>query len=318
MKILQSNITLTSQHTKKHELKESESLVKWSGRENDPRQRSAQDRLELSDDFNALKDAELDPKLQAIVRALESLMGRKLNLSFLHNLSRDDAQEALSVGWGVDYSYEKEESLEESLDFSASGNVTTASGKSIEFSLAFSMHYEMHSKESFSFKAGDALIDPLVVNFDSNIVTLSDIKHEFDLDLDGKSDSFSFVGSGSGFLALDKNKDGKINDGSELFGPKTSNGFDELRAYDSDKNNFIDENDDIYSQLLIWTKDEDGTEHLFHLKEKNIGAIYLNNVESEFDINQAYTMKGKLKESSIYLKEDGSGVGSVGEVDLVV
>jgi len=61
MKILQSNITLTSQHTKKHELKESESLVKWSGRENDPRQRSAQDRLELSDDFHALKDAELDP-----------------------------------------------------------------------------------------------------------------------------------------------------------------------------------------------------------------------------------------------------------------
>jgi hypothetical protein len=144
------------------------------------------------------------------------------------------------------------------------------------------------------------------------VVSISNVKHTFDLDLDGQSDTFSFVGEGSGFLALDKNKDKKVNNGSELFGPKSGNGFNELRAYDTDKNNWIDENDAVFNDLLIWTKDEAGEEKLFTIKEKNVGAIYLGAIETEFDLNEAL-----LKESSIYLKEDGD-VGTVSEIDLVV
>ena len=55
---------------------------------------------------------------------------------------------------------------------------------------------------------------------DSNITSISDQKFKFDINADGKEDDISFVGKGSGFLALDKNGDGKINDGSELFGTK--------------------------------------------------------------------------------------------------
>jgi len=64
-----------------------------------------------------------------------------------------------------------------------------------------------------------------------------------DLDANGVTEKISFVGSGGGFLALDKNSDGVVNDGRELFGAATGQGFKELAEYDSDNNNWINEND---------------------------------------------------------------------------
>ena len=54
------------------------------------------------------------------------------------------------------------------------------------------------------------------------------------------------LGSGSGFLALDKNGNGKIDDGSELFGTKSGDGFADLAEYDSDGNGWIDEKGRVY------------------------------------------------------------------------
>lgn len=313
MKVVNSNLSLESSHKQHHEFFEKESLERWNRIEDQPQRLRAIDRLEVSNDFHTYEEEiTLDPKLQAIVIALEALMGEKIDVSFAKKFTPKNTGEIKRLGWGIDYSYEKHEIKEESLEFSASGNVKTQDGRDINFSLAYKMYNRVESHESISFKAGDALIDPLVINFDNNVVSISDIKHEFDLDLDGKSDMFSFVGSGSGFLALDKNKDTKINDGSELFGPKSGNGFNELKAYDNDNNNWIDENDAIFNDLLIWTKDENGEENLYSLKEKNVGALYLGKIDTKFDLGAA-----KLKESSIYLKEDG-GVGTLQELDLVV
>ncbi|MFQ8776527.1 MAG: hypothetical protein ACLR78_02345 [Roseburia sp.] len=76
------------------------------------------------------------------------------------------------------------------------------------------------------------LCDPLVINLDSNIANVSDQKFYFDIDADGSDDSISMLNSGSGYLALDRNGDGIINDGSELFGTQSGNGFADLAAYD--------------------------------------------------------------------------------------
>ena len=323
MKIANSDVALFSGHSKKHEIQEKESLVQWDRPEDDPRRQNRGDRLQLTENFLRIDKAQseqetsLDPKLQAIVRALESLMGHEVNLSFLNKFKQPSSAEQQSVGWGMEYNYEKKEIKEENLQFSAQGSVQTQDGKKIDFSLAFAMQSKSETYERVNIKAGDALIDPLVLNFDTATVSISNVKHAFDLDLDGKSDTFSFVGNGSGFLALDKNKDGTINDGSELFGPKSGNGFNELRAYDTDNNNWIDENDAVYEQLLIWTKDGSGEENLFSLSDKNVGALYLGAIDTQFDLNKNNTLEAQLKESSIYLKEDG-GVGTLQEIDLVV
>ena len=133
----------------------------------------------------------------------------------------------------------------------------TADGKTIDISVQLNMSRTFYSHESISIRAGDALapIDPLVINFDGPAAALTERNFQFDLDCDGEMNQISFVGSGSGFLCLDLNEDGRINDGSELFGPRTGNGFAELAAYDEDGNGWIDEADSIYERLRIWTRD---------------------------------------------------------------
>lgn len=174
------------------------------------------------------------------------------------------------------------------------------------------------SRSQSLLKQGDALVDPLVINFGNTSVGFSEITHTLDLDLNGKGDTFKFVNADSGFLALDKNSDGKINDGSELFGPSSSNGFEDLRAYDKDHNNWIDENDAIFDKLLIWTKDESGKEKFYTLKDKGIGALYLENISTKFDFeDKEENLQGIMQASSLFVKENGK-VGSIHEIDVKI
>lgn len=163
------------------------------------------------------------------------------------------------------------------------------------------------------------LCDPLVINLDSDVASVSDMKFLFDLDADGKEEEVSFAGQGSGFLALDRNGDGKINDGSELFGTKSGDGFGDLAAYDEDGNGWIDEADSIFKDLKVSTKDKDGKDVLLDLKSANVGAIYLNSASTEFSLNNMETNKtnGVIRSTGIYLKENG-GVGTVQHVDLAI
>ncbi|MFA7611347.1 MAG: hypothetical protein WCY51_07605 [Sulfurimonas sp.] len=346
MKIEHSDVSLFSSYQKSSKVEESEQLRIWGSQEDIAKQQIATDRFELSDKFKTAEknsnkaelqesvfEVQLDSKLMSIIRALEALMGRKLNISlYSHKTpsSIEGATETKAVerpeeinepqgeGWGIDYSYSRSEVRSEELKFSARGSISTKEGVNIDFKVAFSVSRSSATHESISFKAGDALIDPLVLNFGTDVISMSDIKHTFDLNLDGKENTFSFVGDGSGFLAFDKNGDGKINDGSELFGPTLGNGFDELVAYDEDNNMWIDENDSIFEKLLIWTKDENGKEELYTLKEKNVGALYLNSAIGSFDLEDAQNNKvAKIRESSIFLKENYQA-GILQEVDLKV
>jgi len=154
-------------------------------------------------------------------------------------------------------------------------------------------------------------------NYDGTAPRLTDTKSSFDLDSDGHDDQISFVGPGSGFLALDLNSDGVIS-GRELLGPQSGNGFSNLSKYDDDGNQWIDENDDIFNRLRIWTKDADGNDILFALGQKGIGAIYLGNLNTLFSFkDQSNEEQARITQSGIFVKEDGS-VGTMQQVDLVV
>ena len=127
------------------------------------------------------------------------------------------------------------------------------------------------------------------------------------------------LGNGRGFLAFDKNGDGIINDGSELFGALTGDGFSELALYDEDGNGWIDEADSIFSKLRVWTKDENGKDILLSLKEADLGAIYLNRVSTEFSVNNTETneQNAQVRSTGVYLKESG-GAGSIQQIDFAV
>jgi hypothetical protein len=99
----------------------------------------------------------------------------------------------------------------------------------------------------------------------------------------------------------------------------TGNGFEELAKYDDDGNGWIDEADAIYSKLKVWTKDENGKDVLLSLKEADLGAIYLNNVSTEFSVNDKETNQrnAQVRNTGVYLKESG-GAGSIQQIDFAV
>ncbi|MDL2237036.1 hypothetical protein LJC56_04295 [Christensenellaceae bacterium OttesenSCG-928-K19] len=204
----------------------------------------------------------------------------------------------------------------ETTTYQAQGQIKTADGQtlSVDVNLNMSRSFTSYTKTSVELKS--KLVDPLVINYTGNAASLSGERFSFDLDVDGQMDQIHFAGEGSGFLALDKNNDGKINDGSELFGPSSGSGFGELRAYDKDGNGWIDENDDVFEQLVVWTKDKEGNDVMYKLKDLDIGAIYLGDTATEFSINDGdNSNKGVVRSTSFFLKENG-GAGTVQHIDL--
>lgn len=237
----------------------------------------------------------------------------------LDEIWRNGTDSSLSANYqtyGVTNQYYHSES--ETTSFSTKGIVKTADGREISFGLNLEMSRSFRAYYEESYDIGVLnCTDPLVINLNGNIAGLSDQTFYFDLDGDGEKEEISSLQSGSGYLALDLNEDGEINDGSELFGTKSGNGFADLAKYDSDGNGWIDEDDEIWSKLLIWTKDEDGKDKLYHLSEAGVGAICLQNERTEFSLNSMKDnhTNGVLRNTGIFLYENGS-VGTVQHLDL--
>lgn len=161
------------------------------------------------------------------------------------------------------------------------------------------------------------LIDPLIIDLGGDGVDLSDDTFSFDLDADGESDQISRPKGNSGFLALDKNGDGIINDGTELFGTQNGDGFKDLARYDSNGDGKIDKDDPIYDKLRIWKPGANGDQgELIGLGEVGIGAIYLDakNNEQLMQSTNGETL-GVQRKSAAYQRTDGSE-GQIYHVDL--
>jgi hypothetical protein len=221
-------------------------------------------------------------------------------------------------GWGMVYQNYSSHYEAERTQFQAQGLIRTADGLEIQIQIELSMSREFFTESSLTLRAGDALKDPLVINFEGRAAELTRQSYSFDIDADGVSEQIHFVAPGSGFLALDRNGDGMINDGSELFGPQSGDGFAELSRHDSDGNGWIDENDPIFGALRIWSRDAQGEEQLVALGARGIGAIYLGHITTPFEIkNGENQLLGVVRDSGLYLGEEGNA-GTVQQLDLVV
>lgn len=218
---------------------------------------------------------------------------------------------------GLIYSQENFIEETEQTGFSTVGTVRTADGREINFNVnvGMSREFQQYYRDDLTLTA-TAMCDPLVINLDTFGAQLQDQTFYFDIDADGELDEVSQLGSGSGYLALDKNGDGVINDGSELFGTASGNGFADLAKYDEDGNGWIDENDAIWDKLKIWAKDENGNDILYRLAEKGVGAICLQNVSTDFTQKGAAGQTlGAIRSTGVFLYENGN-VGTVQHVDV--
>ena len=125
---------------------------------------------------------------------------------------------------------------------------------------AFFFHMRVSvTRIQFSSTTQERKSDPLVLDLDRDGVELTSCKdsRDFDIDADGKTDHTAFVTDGDAFLALDRNGNGTIDDGSELFGDQHGavDGFAELSRFDDNTDGAIDLSDSVFSKLFLFDGD---------------------------------------------------------------
>ena len=171
---------------------------------------------------------------------------------------------------------------------------------------------EIQSYVSEAEAATDIPVDPLVLDLDQDgtieTTGMSNINTGmyFDLDKNGFAELTGWVDEDDGFLVRDKNSDGIINNGGELFGDQTvlndgsvaSHGFEALAELDSNSDTVIDSNDTAFAELKVLKGD--GT--LQTLSEAGIDSINL----SYTNINEEDEHGNKKTHKATFSKTDGS------------
>jgi Ca2+-binding RTX toxin-like protein len=129
---------------------------------------------------------------------------------------------------------------------------------------------------------------PLILDLDGDgAETLGQSAYiQFDHDCNGFAELTGWVGPDDGLLVLDRNGNGQIDNGSELFGNNSgtgtgwANGFDALAEFDSNLDGSINASDTAFASLRVW-KDANSngfvdTNELLTLQQAGVGSLSLS------------------------------------------
>ena len=177
--------------------------------------------------------------------------------------------------------------------------------------------------------------DPLVLDLDSDGLETIGINASkpilFDHDADGINTASGWINADDAFLVIDKNVNGKIDNGRELFGDAyikkncqmATDGFDALKDLDSNSDGKIDSNDADFASLSLWRDlNQDGvsqTNELFTLISQNIAVINVDSIKH----SQILANGNQLADLGSFSKTDGTrGTlgdirGKLGDINLV-
>lgn len=282
----------------------------------------------------------VEPRLLMLARMVEAMTGFKVRVTVADTgrgsgasahgevppqaaggaAAQGQSEAPQRVGWGLEYDRVVVRHESERSTFVARGRVQTADGRTLDLAVGLQMERSHSERESVSVRAGDAVMkDPLVLHFDGALPALTDTRFAFDIDADGQTENIPFVGQGSGFLVLDRNRNGRADDGSELFGAVSGNGFAELAAWDDDGNGWIDEADSVFAELRLWQKDASGQDQWRTLAQADVGAVSVQAAATPFSLrNDQNATLGQVRASSVYLRESTGQAGVVQQIDVAV
>ena len=168
--------------------------------------------------------------------------------------------------------------------------------------------------------------DPLILNLDGNgiqTIAPSSISARFDHNADGIATATGWIAAGNGILALDLNKNGKIDSGKEIFGNHSvlsngataAHGYAALAELDSNHDNLINQADELFSSLKVWQDiNQDGisqSNELFTLQALGIQSLNLEHQENSKDFGNG----NRLTHIGSYTKIDGT-TGEMGDVEF--
>ena len=215
------------------------------------------------------------------------------------------------LGGGLQLAMLTQTSESESCSFAASGNVCLADGSTRQFDVGYRME---RSEQSTEFGIAE-FKDPLALDFGAPGSSLGRV--DFDIDSDGTTEQVRLPSGNAALLFADRNHNGRADNGSELFGPQSGDGFAELALLDTDGNGWIDGGDAAYADLMLWQLADDGTESVRSLADAGVGALATKAVDTPFTLKEEGNAVGQVRSSSVWLGEE-SGAGSVRQIDVGV
>ncbi|WP_370580336.1 hypothetical protein ABX022_16580 [Snodgrassella alvi] len=145
------------------------------------------------------------------------------------------------------------------------------------------------------FKDAENIRSPIIIDMNGDgVKTTAQGKHTyFDHDGNGFAENTGWVDSNDALLVLDRNQNGLIDDGKELFGSNTllssgkkaQNGFEALAEFDENRDGVIDTADSVWSRLQLWQdKNQNGfvdEGELLSLSNTQITAIGLKYLKDD-------------------------------------
>lgn len=174
------------------------------------------------------------------------------------------------------------------------------------------------SRELTPSEMGIIEVDPLVLDIAGDGLNLTKAGEGgfFDINADGKVDNTAWVQGDDAMLVYDKNGNGIIDNGKELFGDQngSKDGFAELAKYDANKDGKISFLDPIYKALKLYQDiNADGKiekNELKSLDEMGIKSLSLNFVKNSAKLNG-----NSMLLSGSFEKNDGT-IGHLADVML--
>jgi Ca2+-binding RTX toxin-like protein len=178
--------------------------------------------------------------------------------------------------------------------------------------------------------------DPLVLDLDGDGIETTSTRDGtvilFDHDADGVKTGTGWVKPDDGWLVLDRNGNGTIDSGRELFGVDTrksngqfaADGFDALKDLDANRDGKIDAADSVFANLRIWRDlNQDGisqANELSTLSANNITGIGINSTAVRTDLGNGnvQTAVGTFTRFNGTTGTTGETNSEVANLDLLV
>ena len=212
-----------------------------------------------------------------------------------------NAQRLATTEWELGY---------QAVQASFSGQLQLQDGSSVSFAFEFRMQV---SWARYSYTE-QPLQDPLIVSLDNKPAQLTDSHTEFDLLSNGRSVQLPQLAAQQFYLAYDRNNNQQVDNGTELFGPKSGKGFAELAEYDENGNGFIDPGDDIWQYLYLWRPQQ----QLLSMTEAKLGAFSVSSAATPMPLLDKQQQKtGEIQRSGLAFTDEAKPV-LVQQIDLVV
>ncbi|GAB4397889.1 MAG: hypothetical protein OHK0048_07680 [Rhodoferax sp.] len=273
----------------------------------------------------------LPPRLQLLAQIIQAVTGQAVRVFDARTLqpqAESSQGPAASTSAGATSTTAVRMALEltrvetETRSVRIEGEIVSTDGQRLRFALALEMQRQsvQASRIDLGLAVAEAppMKDPLVINLDGAAAQLGEGRMAFDLDGDGHTERVALLQGDRGFLALDRNRNGRIDDGGELFGARSGDGFAELSFLDADHNGWIDQADPVFAELRIWRPQDGAAPHLTGLREAGVAALSLSHVASPMALQDPTQRSlGQIRSTGVFLYEQGA-VGNVQQVDLAV